>query len=461
MNNTINLILNSDSYKFSQFNQYPPNTEYVSSYIESRGGRWNETLFFGLQAFLREYLTTPITKKDIEEARNFTKLHGVPFNEEGWNYILKNHNGYMPVKIDAVKEGTIIPTRNILLSITNTDPKCFWITSYLETALLRAIWYPTTVATNSRACKKVISKYLLETGSPDQIDFKLNDFGFRGVSSYESAMLGGMAHLVNFKGTDTIAGIQGAMKYYDSSVCGYSIPAMEHSTVTSWGEGNEVESFSNMLDNYAKPGALVACVSDSYNIYNACEKIWGEQLREKVISSGATVVVRPDSGNPSEVVVKCLQLLDSKFGHTVNDKGFKVLNYVRVIQGDGVNEYSIGEVLEATKKHGYSADNIAFGMGGELLQKLDRDTLKFAMKASAVRVNGEWRDVFKNPITDPGKVSKKGLLKLIKIDNEYETVQYDEYPCDQNELRTVFENGKILISDDFDTIKKRAEGYDA
>jgi nicotinamide phosphoribosyltransferase len=269
----VNMILNTDSYKFSMFKQCPPGTEHVYSYIESRGGKWDKTVNFGIQAFLKEYLSTPITNAEIIQAKIVAEAHGVPFNHDGWDYVMRTHNGMFPVKIKAAPEGLVIPTHNVLATIVNTDPKCFWLTTYLETALLRGIWYPTTVATNSWACKQVILKYLEKTGDPASISFKLHDFGARGGSSYETVALGGMAHLVNFMGTDTVAGVLAASQYYDAPVSGFSIPAMEHSTVTSWGKEHEVDAYRNMLKCYAKNGSIVAAVSDSYDIYNACESL--------------------------------------------------------------------------------------------------------------------------------------------------------------------------------------------
>jgi nicotinamide phosphoribosyltransferase len=297
-----NIILNTDSYKFSQYLQYPPGTTSVYSYIESRGGEWGATVFFGLQAFLKEYMCHPITQDDINVAEEIVTAHGEPFNRAGWQYILDEHGGHLPVEIRAVPEGTIVPVKNVLVTVENTDPECYWLTSYLETALLRAIWYPTTVATNSYEAKKIILRHLEKSGDPTTIHFKLHDFGARGVSSFESSGLGGAAHLINFLGTDTISGILAVRQYYNHSMAGFSIPAMEHSTVTSWGRDREVDSYRNMVKTYGKPGAIIACVSDSYNIYDAC-RLWGTELRNDVISSGATVVIRPDSGEPSRVVL--------------------------------------------------------------------------------------------------------------------------------------------------------------
>lgn len=451
--NLNNLLLNTDSYKLSHFVQYPPGTERVYSYIESRGGRYDRTLFFGLQAFLREYLSKPITRADIEFAAAFAAKHGEPFNRAGWEYILDKHDGFLPVSIRAVPEGTVLPTGNVLMTVENTDPQCFWLTSYLETALLRAVWYPTTVATRSWHIKQIIRRALERTGDPAGLDFKLHDFGARGVSSQESAILGGMAHLVNFMGTDTMAGILGAMQYYDSDVCAFSIPAMEHATVTSWGQEHEVEAFRNMLKHYAKPGALLACVSDSYDIFAACHA-WGTVLKDQVVQSGATLVVRPDSGDPADTVARCAAILDQHFGHTVNAKGFKLLNHVRLIQGDGINDESLQSILFKLTQDGYAVDNIAFGMGGGLLQQLDRDTQKFAMKCSAVQINGAWREVFKAPVTDPGKRSKRGRLKLVRhADGAYETVAQDALPDQPDVLQEVFRDGKIVKSTTFDAVR--------
>lgn len=449
-----NLILNTDSYKYSQPYQYPPGTELVYSYIESRGGKWDETVFFGLQMFLKEYMSNPITKEDIDVAEEIVIAHGEPFYRELWEYILKEHNGWLPIVIKAVPEGTVVPTKNVLVTIEPTDPKCWWLSSFLETALLRAVWYPTTVCTNSYVSKRIILEYLHRTGNPGLIDFKLHDFGFRGVSSYESAGIGGISHLVNFKGTDTVAALLYARKYYDAKMAGFSIPAMEHSTVTSWGRENEVDAYRNMLNLFGKPGAVLAAVSDSYNIYDACSKLWGTELKEEVINSGAVVVVRPDSGDPPQVVTECLQILDEHFGHTINDKGYKVLNNVSVIQGDGIDQVNIDRILYRATTAGFSADNITFGQGGGLLQQVDRDTLKFAMKCSAVRVNGEWRDVFKKPITDFGKESKKGRVTLYETENGFVTDVEGalESPI---ALQTVYENGQLHNLVDFETVRGR------
>lgn len=465
-----NLILNTDSYKASHWLQYPPGTDKTFFYVESRGGQYDKTVFFGLQAILKEYLARPVTHANVDEACEFFAAHGEPFNEAGWRHIVDVHGGRLPLRIRAVAEGSVVPTHQALVTIESTDPEAFWLPSYLETLLLR-LWYPVTVATVSWQVKQTIKAFLQKTSDvPDaQLSFKLHDFGARGVSSAESAALGGMAHLVNFLGTDTVLGVLAARRYYNEPMAGYSIPAAEHSTITSWGREHEVDAYRNMLTQFAKPGGLVAVVSDSYDIYKAITEHWGKTLRDEVIRSGATVVVRPDSGDPIEVVHKCMILLDEAFGSSVNGKGYKVLNHVRLIQGDGVNPESIRAILERITDAGYATDNIAFGMGGALLQHMNRDTQKFALKCSAARIHGEWIDVYKAPVTDAGKVSQRGRLTLLRH-REYGTYKTVVVPSDvlaiedmplplgwEHALATVWEDGVLLRDWAFDEVRARSQ----
>lgn len=454
-----NIILETDSYKVSHWKQYPPGTTHVYSYFEARGGLYNRVLFFGLQYILKEYIVgQAVNYEKIDKARAFFKDHfgtDTLFNLEGWYHVMKAHNGRLPIEIKAVPEGTVLPIRNVLFTVENTCPDCFWITSYLETILEQA-WYPSTVATKSWELKGAIKKWLNKTGD-DIPDFKLHDFGYRGSSSQESAAIGDAAHLINFKGTDTLAGIRLVQGYYGATdMPAFSIPAAEHSTITSWGKDHEKESFENMLDQF--PEGLIAVVSDSYDIYNAVEKIWGEQLKNKIVNRKGTLVIRPDSGNPNEVVVKILGLLGDKFGYTTNKKGYKVLpSYLRVIQGDGVDYEALPGILESIAEAGWSIDNVAFGSGGGLLQKVNRDTLGFAYKASNVTVDEEDIPISKNPATDPTKKSKAGKLALLNVDGWKTVVLEGGVTSSRDELQTVFKNGELLIDQNFSDIRKRAE----
>lgn len=456
-----NPIMDADSYKPSHWLQMPPNTTNMSYYLESRGGRYGQTLFFGLQPILKT-LEKRITKENVDEAEVFFAAHGVPFNRQGWMYIVEKLDGKIPLKIRAVAEGTVVPTNNVLMTVEvcgseETKKNCFWVPSYFETMLMR-VWYPITVATQSWHCKRIIMEYLEKTSDDPkgEIAFKLHDFGSRGVSSRESAAMGGAAHLVNFKGSDTLVGVLLANKIYKCPMSAFSIPAAEHSTITPWEK--EVEAYRNMLKQFARPGALLAVVSDSVDLENAVDNLWGKELNKEVVDSGATVIIRPDSGNPPDMVLMTLKLLDKNFGSTYNKKGYKVLNHVRVIQGDGINEDTIREILRVSSDAGYSATNIAFGMGGALLQQVNRDTQRFAYKCCAAVINGVERDVFKNPKQDPGKASKAGRQDLVQLASDggkFKTVRGTD--TFGSVLKVVFDDGTMVKEYVFDDVRARSE----
>ncbi|CAK9044134.1 Nicotinamide phosphoribosyltransferase (NAmPRTase) (Nampt) (Pre-B-cell colony-enhancing factor 1 homolog) (PBEF) (Visfatin) [Durusdinium trenchii] len=422
----------------SHYRQYPPGTQYVYSYFESRGcdrEGWDSVCFFGLQYFLKRYLTGQVvTREKIEQAAKIYSQHfgdGTNdnpdlFYREGWEYILEKHGGRLPVKIKALPEGTVVPVKTVLITVVNTDPECYWLTNFLETLLVQ-VWFPMTVCTNSRYQKLSIQKYLEETGCedwkpPGGAAYKLHDFGFRGVSSVESAATGGLGHLVNFMGSDTVIALLAAEKFYGAKrAVGTSIPASEHSTITSWGVDGELDAMRNMLDQY--PTGLVACVSDSFDVFKACREYWGDALKDKIKgrisdTSFGQLVVRPDSGDPEETCVAIMKILLEQFAEEVTETktGHKLLPpYIRVIQGDGVDYQSIPKILQRFKDEGIAAANITFGSGGALLQKVNRDTFKIAFKCAEVTLeSGEAREVFKDPLTDDGKASKKGRLTLQK-----------------------------------------------
>ena len=458
-----NPILATDSYKQSHFLQYPPEARVISAYVEARPNPFSdEIVFLGLQPLLLDYFTQPVTGADIDEAEAICAAHGVPFNRAGWAAIVADHGGYLPLEIKALPEGAIVPAGMPLVQLENTDPRMPWLTTFIETAMLRAIWYPTTVATLSWKCKAVI-RAGLEKSSDDvegQLPFKLHDFGARGVSSAESAGLGGMAHLVNFQGTDTMEALVAARRYYGAEMAGFSIPAAEHSTMTSWGRAREEAAYANMLDRFDGEGRIVAVVSDSYDLDAAVADIWGGSLRDKVRTRQGTLVVRPDSGDPIETPLRTVKMLWEKFGGQVNSKGYRVLDpHVRVIQGDGMTEGSIGRLVARMIEEGFAIDNIAFGMGGGMLQHVNRDTLRFAMKANAMQDDkGAWRDVFKMPSTDPGKASKAGRQAVVMQDGRMVAARLDSVAAGDDLLVPVWRNGEMLVRHDFDTVRARSEG---
>ncbi|MGN6420910.1 MAG: nicotinate phosphoribosyltransferase [Pseudobacter sp.] len=466
-----NILLLADAYKYSHHKLYYPGTSTIYSYLESRGGQFNETVFFGLQYFLKHYLEgVVITKEKIDEAAEFLpQVFGRDdvFDRSKFDYILNKHGGKLPIRIKAVPEGTVVPVNNVLMTIENTDPECFWLSNFLETLLMQ-VWYPNTVSTLSREIRKVVASYFKDTASSsvqDSVDFVLNDFGFRGASSVESAGVGGAAHLINFRGSDTIIGSMLAKNYYNAQqVYGLSVPATEHSVCTLLGEEGELEVFRHVLKTF--PTGIVACVSDSFDIFRACSDYWGEELKELVLSRDGVLVIRPDSGDPIFTLLKVFAILMNKFGYTINDKGYKVLPpQVRVLQGDGVNIDTIRFIYGALKVNGISAENLVLGMGGALLQKVDRDTQKFAFKCSYAEINGQPTDVQKHPVeldshgqlVQSFKKSKAGKLKLIWKDDSYQTVRQENEPGFEDKMITVFENGEITNTSLFEDVRERAK----
>ncbi|MBE7172558.1 MAG: nicotinate phosphoribosyltransferase [Williamsia sp.] len=465
-----NLILLADAYKYSHHKLYAPGTQVIYSYLESRGGQFDQTLFFGLQYYLKHYLEGQvIIREKIEEAKELMpQVFGRDdvFDAAGFEYILEKHQGRLPVRIKAVREGTSVPVNNVLMTIENTDPACFWLTNFLETLLMQ-VWYPCTVATLSGEIKQMIKTYFEETASsctPQDIEFVLNDFGFRGVSSVESAGLGAAAHLLHFRGSDTIAGSLLAKKYYGAErMAGLSVPATEHSICTLLGEPGELDVFRHVLQTF--PTGIVACVSDSYNIFRACKDYWGGELKDLIMQRQGTLVIRPDSGDPVCTLLTIFDILFERFGYTLNQKGYKVLpSQIRVLQGDGINIDSIREIYAALKNHGISAENLLLGMGGALLQKVDRDTQKFAIKCSHALVQDQEVDVYKNPLEldsacnlkQSFKKSKKGRLKLILTAEGHQTVQEDDLPEYTDQLVTVFDNGLIKQAYTYESIREQA-----
>lgn len=459
--NLNNLILNSDSYKTSHWVQYPSGSEYLSSYIEARKGDY-DVVFFGLQAFIKEYLSTPITHQDIDEAEKVIQAHGLTFNRAGWEHLIEKHDGYLPLRIQAVPEGSIVPVSNVVCQVINTDPEFYWLPSYIETALLRAIWYPSTVASVSHYCKDIIRQALEKSAdNTESLPFRLHDFGARGASSQETVALGSLAHLVNFAGTDSMTALIAASRWYQMSddMPAFSIPAAEHSTMTAWGRDGETAAFHNMIEQFGGEDKAFSVVSDSYDLWNAIDNIWGDALKDEVKNMGGTLVIRPDSGEPTKVVREALERLAVKFGTTVNSKGYKVLpDYVRIIQGDGISSQSLSKIIDVVIKAGFSIENVTFGMGGGLLQQVNRDTMSWAMKSSAISIDGAWKDIYKDPVTSRSKRSKKGRLALVKAaSGQLTTIKENEMsdPTD-NLLRNIYVDGQLLIEDSLTTIRERA-----
>lgn len=458
-------IAKIDSYKSGQFKQIRPGTRYVSNYIEARGSDrgWKEMVHLGAEYYIQEYFNKPlVTSRSLERMRKRTALHGISFNYEGMKYLLHQYDGFAPLRIQSLPEGMVVPVGTPTVQVVNTDPEAFFVPQYIETNTMR-MWYPTSVATLSFHIKRTIKEFMLSTaGHIDGIDFMLHDFGPRGVSSSESAQIGGFGHLSVFLGTDNFEALEMIEEIYQEEMAGFSVDAAEHSTITSFGGADkELEAFTHHLKVLGLPGKIFSVVSDSYNIYDAVSEKWGKALKaeiEEIGRQGGRLVVRPDSGDPVTVVSEVIERLMDAFGYTVNDLGYRVLPaYLRVLQGDGINEVSIRNILQFMKDRGLSAENVVFGMGGALLQGVNRDTLKFAMKASGICHETEgWYDIGKDPITDKGKRSKKGRQAVIYApEGNIITIRENDLGTAENLLQDVWQDGNQLIKTNLSQIRQR------
>ncbi|MCK9531857.1 MAG: nicotinate phosphoribosyltransferase [Gammaproteobacteria bacterium] len=427
----ISLICRIDSYKFSHPFAYPKGIQAMTSYGEARIKGSEIVVPFGMQLLVKRYLSETITAEDVEAAEAFALAHfGRPlFHKEGWMKVVNVYNGKLPLIIRAVKEGTVMHGSQPIYTVTVFDEDLYWMSAGFETMIQRGIWYPTTIATFDYVTKQEIIKRYKATGANlDLVPFALHDFGGRGVSSGETAEIGGAAHLVNFMGSDTVEGILTANFYYKCDMAGFSVYATEHSIQCSFGptRDNAIDYLRTQIRN-ATPGSIFSVVIDGYDVFREAEILCTE-LKDEIIASGAKVVFRPDSGDMMEIVPALLKMQEDHFGVTLTETGHKRINYVGMIQGDGISHTTLIELLDKVIELGYSADVIIFGSGGALLQKVNRDTLKFAQKACSILIDGEWKGIAKDPITDQGKKSKEGILTLARnlATGELETLRIDD-----------------------------------
>ena len=469
----------TDSYKFSHPEQYPVGTDELHSHIFARGSdTFKEVQWFGLQLVIKEHLLQQLTHKQVDNIIEFQREHMFGLELENLEIALRavvdDYDGYMPLTIRAIPEGTVVPVGNLLAMVGSAvqDERIIALTTYMETMLMR-VWAPTTVATTSYHIKKIIYDALVRTtdDADAEIGFKLHDFGSRGVSSMESAAFNGAAHLVNFLGSDTTVGVMAANIGYHVKMSGYSIFATEHSTTTAFGPNGEERFLDQVFDKVAKPGAIFATVADSYDIMNFVENIT-PKFKDRLLKSGATWVIRPDSGDPVETPVELVRRLSRIFGFTYNGKGCKVLPNVRVIQGDGIDIDDVRKIVARLEEENFSISNIAFGMGGGLLQKNNRDTLKFAMKACARHDADGWHDIYKDPtiydattwkpIRSSFKKSMAGRLELMRKGDDFKTVRIEEVAELEAQgykamLETVYDNGKLVRDMTFEEVRANAK----
>ncbi|KAI8898609.1 nicotinate phosphoribosyltransferase family-domain-containing protein [Globomyces pollinis-pini] len=457
------LPLMTDSYKTTHPFLYPEAKKMIA-YGEFRTGYDKDTedqriVFYGIRYIIENHIAKQYTVEDVELAASFFETHNAgyssfPFPKDLFLKFVAENNGYFPVKIESLPEGSVIYPHVPVYQIT-AEGEYSRLVTYLET-ILTMIWYPSTVATLSRRCKTLIEAAYAESVDESgawTLNSRLHDFGFRGCTSLEQSIIGGVSHLINFDGSDTLSAAWYVQyKLNNGKPVATSIPATEHSIMTAF--RNEKLAMTRLLEEYGS--GVCACVMDSYDYTNALEQVLPSVASLKV-EKGGFLVLRPDSGDPVSVVLQALRAADSVFGSTVNSKGFKVINGVGVIQGDGININTLGAILDEVEEAGYSAQNVAYGMGAGLLQKVNRDTMSFATKLSKITyMDGVERDVMKMPKTDSGKRSIPGSTVVNRLPGQPPVVfPAESTSYNNNELVTVYDHGKVCKWDSFDVVRSR------
>lgn len=467
-----NPFLLTDYYKVGHVFQYPEKTELVYSNLTPRKSRIKdveEMVFFGLQYFVKEYLISyfnenffqqPKEKVIADYKRRIVTSLGAHL--PSYDHISALHDlGYLPVEIKAIPEGSKVPMRVPCLTIVNTKPEFYWLTNFLETLLSAVIWQPCTSATIAHTYRKLLNRYAEETGMPmDFVQWQGHDFSFRGMSSLETAVLSAMGHLLSFTGTDTIPAIDALEQYYnanaDVELIGGSVAATEHSVMCSGSKDGELETFKRLVTE-VYPTGIVSIVSDTWDLWKVCTE-YLPALKETILSRDGKVVIRPDSGDPIKIICGdpegkteaerkgVVELLWDVFGGTITDKGFKLLDtHIGAIYGDSINIERATLICEGLKAKCF-ATQVVFGIGSYTYQYNTRDTFGTAMKATYVVIDGEGREIFKNPVTDDGtKKSATGLLQVKKENGSYVLIDKVSWEEEQlSELKTVFKDGKLI-----------------
>lgn len=487
INKNVNFILNVDSYKTGHGFMMKEGVVALESNIIARKPSKYAThvVMMGIQYYLQEYLDIEITTDDIDEAQLETEQRGDDFDRGFWEHIVEVHGGKIPLHIRAIPEGTLVPVGSPLVRSFSTDPRVCVIASYIETQLQRGVWFPTTVASNARSIKEFLADTMERHTGSRFVDYHLHNFGDRGASSFESAIIAGMAHAALFNGSDCLSANRYIKQYYHTTNAYLSsVTASEHSATCSNSDADKRDDFNMAVKMvrlwemkvraYIAKGSIgvppiVSVVIDTYDAYRFTREYIGTRLKATIMEiaalcPGAKLVLRPDSGDPLTMPIEIVEILMEKFGFTVNSNGYKELpSFIGVIQGDGINEDSIRQIVANMEAKKLCLTNIVFGMGGKLVHpEKGRDTYSFAMKGSAQQLNtGVWEDLFKDPITDVGKRSLRGRVTTYECTNTHkiiaERIELQEVnPFLRDMMVDVYVNGEIMNLSTFDEVRERA-----
>ncbi len=492
----MNPLLLTDGYKTGHHQQYPVGTTLVYSNFTPRSNKYapkgcDQVVSFGQQmvmqqiheAFQKEFFSQPKHEVCGEMKTELSMYLGTDYDV---THFEKLHDlGYLPIAVKALPEGTLVPIKVPVLTIYNTHPDFYWVTNYLETILSNLLWKPMTSATIAHTYRKVLTKWQEKTDAERGwfIDWQGHDFSMRGMDSVEAVISSGVAHLTSFLGSDSLPSIYGARKYYnaDGMVCG-SVNATEHSVMCAGGKEDEVETFRRLLETY--PTGILSVVSDTWDLWKVCTE-HVVTLKEEIIARDGKLVIRPDSGDPVDIlcglnsnppimidsellkskdvhnepkVKGVIELLWDVFGGTVNEQGYKVLDpHIGAIYGDSITIDRADEICKRLESKGFASTNVVLGIGSFTYQYNTRDTFGFAMKATYVEVNGEAREIFKDPITDDGtKKSATGLLRIKTDENGYALVDRQTWAGEESSvMQTIYKDGKFQNTTTLAEIRER------
>jgi nicotinamide phosphoribosyltransferase len=479
----MNPLFLTDGYKTSHHMMYPEGTTLVYSNFTPRSNKYapkgcDQLVSFGQQmmmlqiheAFDKDFFSRQKDEVCREMKEELEMYLGMPYDVSHFEAL--HDLGYLPIHVKIIEEGSLVPMKVPVLTIHNTHPDFYWLTNYLETIISNLLWKPMTSATIAHTYRKVLSKWQEKTDLDKSwfIDWQGHDFSMRGMDSIDAVVSSGLGHLTSFMGTDSLPTIYGARRYYGAEgQVGGSVPATEHSVMCAGSKESEVETFRRLLQTY--PTGILSVVSDTWDLWKVCTE-HVVTLKEEILAREGKLVIRPDSGDPVDIICGLqtpmseyglkdakykgvIELLWDAFGGTINEQGYKVLDdHIGAIYGDSITIDRADEICARLEEKGFASTNIVLGIGSFTYQYNTRDTFGFAMKATYIEVNGVGQEIFKDPITDDGiKKSAKGLLRVNKDMTLTDQVSWNEEST--GILKTLYVDGAFESYTNFKTIKEK------
>lgn len=488
-------VVQKDGYKADHRSQYPDKTQLVYSNFTPRGVKYmltvpsvdDKIVVFGLQYFCKWYLMdqwkTEFFDKPKDEVLKKYKRRIDNYLGEGaitYDHISDLHDlGFLPIKIKALPEGSVVNARVPVLTIENTLDKFFWVTNFFETVMSCMLWKPSTSATTARKYRLLLNEWAEKTGGDmDFVQFQGHDFSMRGMAGIQDAQMSGAGHLLSFTGTDTIPAIDFLEDYYNANVeselVGVGVAATEHSVMCMGGMLDEIGTFKRLITEIY-PTGIISIVSDTWDYWKVLTEYLPE-LKDVIMNRsggpvGDKVVIRPDSGDPADIICGTMtqggttpeergsiELLWDTFGGEINAKGYKVLDpHIGLIYGDSITLERANDICDRLMKRGFASTNVVFGIGSFTYEYVTRDSLGWAMKATAGTIDGTDVEIFKDPKTDDGlKKSAKGFMVIEKDENgEFILVdQVTKVETDGGYFEDVFVDGKLVKDQSLSEIRQ-------